>query len=1078
MEMRKYHNLIHKFLFIFGILFIFGTQCRFVYAADVASVSTGYGHTAIVLSDGTLWMCGLNESGQLGDGTTENKCPPVQIMTGVKAASAGYDHTAIIKKDGSLWMCGSNKFGRIGAGTENSAKIISSPMQIMTDVKTVSAGKVSTAILKNDGTLWMCGDNTYGGLGDGTMVTRFTPVQVMSDVKAVDAGLYFSAILKNDGSLWVCGYNEHIAVNGVILDTFTPVQIMTDVADISAADDNLAIIKEDGSLWMSGYNSFGQYGDGTTTTRVRSKPIQVMTGVKDVDISGITTAILKTDGTLWMCGKNDLGQLGDGSTTNRSTPFRLMSDVKAVSTGAGYTTAILKTDGSLWMCGENIYGQYGNNNTISSNVPVQIVIGSSSVETEAPSNPETEASGRETESANSGNSSSSTTVPAKPASGAASGSNPSTAKTYTVSFDPTIGKLAKNAKKKISVTNGKKYEYVPDAVKSGYALLGWFTKKKGGAKITENSNVSLSKNTVLYAHWVKRISIKKAKLKISSCIYNGKAQKPGITVTVNKKTLVKDKDFSVSFKNNKNASKKASVTIKGKGLYKDSITKKFTIKPRSITDKKVTVFLNETTYNETKKKIKPEYTAYITVDKKKQSLKAGTDFTVSYSNNVKPGNAKAVFKGKGNYTGKKKLSFVIFEKVTAVYKFDLNIDTYSKENKVLKINPKMKEKDTKSYTSNQPVGKLPVPTSTDYDFLGWFTKKKGGNQIISKKTITAVSDTKDKTLYAHWKEKVYKVKICADKSYSLVLPKDTTYERSKGITLPEYSGKGYTYNGWSIKGTQEKNVCKIKKNDKRGDLELYPTPIIHSYTIVFEAGNGGTVRNSPLKLTCFERGTLPKAVFTPPTDKTFDYWLCNGKKYEDGASVQSLSYDNNVTFHFVAQWKDVGWAARMNQFIKLDRYKNGDMWGSNQSPLISDYDASGCRAYAADFVAYVYGKRKTHSDPKNQKYDSYIDNNGGESGKIRDITKILAGDIVCCQANENHLFVVIKIQWDENKSMAVMTTAEGNVGASTSAKSRVGNYYRIVKGTDGSYHLEELLSGGWRIQQFNFTRHYGNVLTE
>ena len=39
--------------------------------------------------------------------------------------------------------------------------------------------------------------------------------------------------------------------------------------------------------------------------------------------------------------------------------------------------------------------------------------------------------------------------------------------------------------------------------------------------------------------------------------------------------------------------------------------------------------------------------------------------------------------------------------------------------------------------------------------------------------------------------------------------KDTTYERSKGITLPEYSGKGYTYNGWSIKGTQEK-ILKTK----------------------------------------------------------------------------------------------------------------------------------------------------------------------------------------------------------------------------------------------------------------------------
>lgn len=162
------------------------------------------------------------------------------------------------------------------------------------------------------------------------------------------------------------------------------------------------------------------------------------------------------------------------------------------------------------------------------------------------------------------------------------------------------------------------------------------------------------------------------------------------------------------------------------------------------------------------------------------------------------------------------------------------------------------------------------------------------------------------------------------------------------------------------------------------------------------------------------------------------------------------------------------WYSRMYQFVELDAYKNGASWGATKKPLISSYGCKGCRAYAADFVAYVYGKKNSKSDKKQNKYDSYVDCNGGY---IEDITQIKAGDIVCDDppGDDDHVFAVIDINWDTGE----MYTAEGNVSGKLA---RVGNtYYRIAKDSNGKPHLEEKYGGKWEKRKFEFTRHYGNV---
>lgn len=69
--------------------------------------------------------------------------------------------------------------GRLGNGEEGTVSQ-ETPVKIMTNVASVSAGTWHTAILKNDGSLWMCGSNGYGKLGDGTTTSKATPVKIMN----------------------------------------------------------------------------------------------------------------------------------------------------------------------------------------------------------------------------------------------------------------------------------------------------------------------------------------------------------------------------------------------------------------------------------------------------------------------------------------------------------------------------------------------------------------------------------------------------------------------------------------------------------------------------------------------------------------------------------------------------------------------------------------------------------------------------------------------------------------------------------------------------------------------------------
>lgn len=243
---------------------------------NVKAISAGGWHSVALKTDGTVWCWGWNADGQLGDNSTVNKIIPTQVssISNVVKIAAGTYHTLALKSDGTVWAWGDNVNGQIGnslTGTDALA-----PVQVsgLTNVVAIAAGRFFSLAVKNDGTVWTWGQNLYGQLGNGNSTDSNVPIQVsgLTGVSSAVAatGAFHCHALKNDGTVWSWGRNTYGNLgNNTVTDSNVPVQMTSFSAPVGmAAGTNFSLFyKSDGSLWGTGRNASGQLGDGTTTQR-------------------------------------------------------------------------------------------------------------------------------------------------------------------------------------------------------------------------------------------------------------------------------------------------------------------------------------------------------------------------------------------------------------------------------------------------------------------------------------------------------------------------------------------------------------------------------------------------------------------------------------------------------------------------------------------------------------------------------------------------------------------------------------------------------------------------------------------
>ena len=149
--------------------------------------------------------------------------------------------------------------------------------------------------------------------------------------------------------------------------------------------------------------------------------------------------------------------------------------------------------------------------------------------------------------------------------------------------------------------------------------------------------------------------------------YTGSAIKPAIEVYEGD-TLLGKKDYTVSYKNNKNAGT-ATVTVKGKGNYTGSDTTTFEILKKDIADEDITAADVYAVIDARKGTVKnPKVTVkYGKITLKAETTKKANDYSLTYDkvtgedNKAIAGSYKVVITGNGNYKGTKTIKYDVLK---------------------------------------------------------------------------------------------------------------------------------------------------------------------------------------------------------------------------------------------------------------------------------------------------------------------------------------------------------------------------------------------------------------------------------
>eukprot|EP01135_Chromosphaera_perkinsii_P011205 Nk52_evm32s2356 gene=Nk52_evmTU32s2356 len=226
---------------------------------EVMRITGGGGHTGLLLSDGSLLMCGCNSKGQVGnvsfdsepgDGNSDKKAVlvgnknvlyfhKVELPSSVRIVdiSLGWDHSLALDEKGAVYGWGSNEFGQLGLGA--SVKATSSPKRLETfhilssepeqkwgklpsapKICRISTGLRHSILLDNEGRIYTCGSGRHGQLGyevsraekSRAMVPRLVSNGVESirgEIKKVVAGYRHSLVLTQSGSVYGFGCNRY-----------------------------------------------------------------------------------------------------------------------------------------------------------------------------------------------------------------------------------------------------------------------------------------------------------------------------------------------------------------------------------------------------------------------------------------------------------------------------------------------------------------------------------------------------------------------------------------------------------------------------------------------------------------------------------------------------------------------------------------------------------------------------------------------------------------------------------------------------------------------------------------------------
>lgn len=253
--------------------------------------------------------------------------------------ACGDEHTALITENGKLFMFGSNNWGQLGLGSKVTVNKPTCVKALKSEkVQLVACGRNHTLICTAKGKVYASGGNSEGqlGLGDCEERTSFKRLDFFDSqgpIKMLAAGSNTSAALTASGKLFMWGDNTEGQIGlGKESQVSSPqeVSVGQPISWVSCGYYHSALVTVDGALYTFGERDSGKLGLGTHQLpghRVPQLVKSIKEPVRQVACGGGHTVAL-AEGNVYTFGLGQFGQLGHGTFIFESRVPRLVEHFK------------------------------------------------------------------------------------------------------------------------------------------------------------------------------------------------------------------------------------------------------------------------------------------------------------------------------------------------------------------------------------------------------------------------------------------------------------------------------------------------------------------------------------------------------------------------------------------------------------------------------------------------------------------------------------------------------------------------------------------------------------------------------
>ena len=237
---------------------------------DIAQLACGWGQCLARTADGHVYAWGRNNCGQLGDGRRQNASVPFLLpLESITDVQCGGKYCLATDADGDIWGWGDNEYGTLPGVTER-VRTTPAKLSVSGRFTAVYAAGQTAFGLDAEGRLWGWGRNDLYQAGSdqaGKLAPEPVPVLLPEGTAVARVLAYNShtAVLTEDGQLWVWGNLAHgQSGTGRRLTKSLPLDAAPGTAFLDAAvgSTQIAALTEEGEVWCIGGGEYGQTGSG------------------------------------------------------------------------------------------------------------------------------------------------------------------------------------------------------------------------------------------------------------------------------------------------------------------------------------------------------------------------------------------------------------------------------------------------------------------------------------------------------------------------------------------------------------------------------------------------------------------------------------------------------------------------------------------------------------------------------------------------------------------------------------------------------------------------------------------------